>query len=80
MTQTLKAEVLKIIARSAVYDERLKDEKLAHSVADQLRVFVDGLVEYTEDRLQRKPPGDNGAPHPFNLLSDKVLDINTFLV
>lgn len=44
------------MAHSAEFDERLKGTGTNNSVIDQLYVFVEGLIEYTEQRLAGSPP------------------------
>ena len=46
----------------------------------QLISFADGLVEYTEQRLQGLPPEASAVPVPFNLLSEQILDVNIYEV
>ena len=78
LTQRLYNHVLNIIQESRHYDERLSAPMVTSSVSSQLIVFADGLLEYTEERLQGLPPTDSAVPVPFNLLSAKILDVDIF--
>ena len=80
LTQKLYNDVLNIVEHSREFDERLSDPMVTSSISDQLVLFADGLIEYTEARLRGLPPEDSAVPVPFNLLSAKILYANIFQV
>ena len=80
LAQRLYNDVLNIVQRSRTYDERLGEPMVTSYLTGQLISFADGLVEYTEQRLQGLPPEPSAVPVPFNLLSEQILDINIYEV
>ena len=73
-----------MLAISTKYDTRLNDNKRYNKTIDRLKIFVEGLIEHTIDRLNDSPANNSDLAEllgpPFDVLPDKILNIDMLKV